>query len=215
MNRPYVTINCSMSIDGKMSYSSGNQMKISCDEDIRRMYKLRNESDAVLVGINTVLNDNPKLTVKEEYVKNPKQPIRIVLDTHCKTPVDSLVVNNAAKTFIITKNKCNKNYGDNVEIITCPLNKDDLIDIEKLLEILYKKGIKKLMVEGGGTVISSFLESGLFDDFYIYVGPIIIGGKGTPSISGKKDMDFEKIKLKLIDAKNIGPGIILHYRLII
>jgi len=88
MNMPHVIINCAMSLDGKLASQSGRQMKISCEEDIKRMYKLRNNYDAVLVGIGTVLSDDPKLTVKEKYVKNPKQPIRIVLDTYCKTPID-------------------------------------------------------------------------------------------------------------------------------
>ena len=100
MKRPYVVINCAMSSDGKIASPSGKQLRISCDEDIKRMYKLRNDSDAVLVGINTVLSDDPKLTVKEKYIENPERPIRIVLDTHCKTPVDSFVVDNTAKTLI-------------------------------------------------------------------------------------------------------------------
>src|SRR4030043_1894485 len=112
MNRPYVLINCAMSIDGKIASPTGKQMKISSDEDIKRMYNLRNKSDAVLVGIGTVLSDDPKLTVKEKYVKNPKQPIRIVLDTYCKTPFDSLVVNDAATTYIVTEKKCDKKFGD-------------------------------------------------------------------------------------------------------
>ena len=195
MKRPYVVINCAMSADGKIASPSDKQMKISCDEDIKRMYELRNECDAVLVGINTVLSDNPKLTVKEKYVKNPKQPIRIVLDTHCKTPINSLVVNNTAKTLIITGEKCSKKFGDNVEVILCDTDNNGLIDIEKLLDILSNKGINKLMVEGGGTVIWNFLKSGFVDDFYIYVGPMIIGGKDTPTISGVKGLDTENLKI--------------------
>ena len=214
MKRPHVVINCAMSVDGKIASPSGKQIRISCEEDIKRMYKLRNECDAVLVGINTILSDDPKLTVKEKYVKNPKQPIRIVLDTNCKTPVDSLVVNDAAKTLIIAGEKCDKKFGDNVEVILCDTDDDGLIDLEKLLDILYNKGINKLMVEGGGTVIWIFLKSGFVDDFYIYVGPMIIGGKDTPTISGVKGLDTENINLKLIETKAIGPGMLLHYKLI-
>lgn len=210
MKRPYVVINCAMSADGKIASQSGKQMKISCDEDIKRMYKLRNENDAVLVGINTVLSDDPKLTVKEKYVKNPKQPIRVVLDTHCKTPVDALVVNNVARTLIITGGQCSKKFGENVEVILCGKDNDGLIDLEELMDILYSKGINKLMVEGGGTVIWNFLKSGFVDDFYIYVGPMIIGGSNTPTITG----DNAKIDLKLIETKTIGPGILLHYKMI-
>jgi 2,5-diamino-6-(ribosylamino)-4(3H)-pyrimidinone 5'-phosphate reductase len=214
MNKPYVIVNCAMSADGKIASSSGKQLRISCDEDIKRMYDLRNECDAVLVGIHTVISDNPKLTVKEKYVKNPKQPIRVVLDTNCKTPVDSLVVNNVAKTFIITGKKCNKKFGNNVEIIICETYKNGLINLEELLDILYKKGIQKLMVEGGGTVIWHFLKSGFVDDFYVYVGPMIIGGNNTPTIIKSLKNNNQNITLKLVKTKAIGPGILLHYRLI-
>ena len=211
MKRPYVVINCAMSADGKIASPSGKQIRISCDQDIKRMYELRNNSDAVLVGINTILSDDPKLTVKEKYVKNPKQPIRIVLDTNCKTPVDSLVVNNVSKTIIVTGKKCNKKYGRNVEIIVCEIDDNGLINLEKLLDILSNKGINKLMVEGGGAVIWNFLNKRLVDDFFIYVGPMIIGGKKTPTIGDGKD--FKKL-LKLINTKNIGPGKLLHYKMI-
>ena len=211
MKRPYVVINCAMSADRKIASPSGKQFRISCEEDIKRMYELRNESDAVLVGINTVISDDPKLTVKEKYVKNPKQPIRIILDSNCRTPVDSLVVNDATKTLIVTANKCNKKYGNNVEIIISDTKDKGLIDLEKLLEILVNKGVKKLMVEGCGTVIWNFLEKGLVDDFFIYIGPMTIGGKNTPTID--KGKNFEKF-LKLVNTKDIGPGKLLHYKLI-
>ena len=213
MERPYVVINCAMSADGKIASPSGKQLRISCDEDIKRMYELRNECDAVLVGVNTVLSDDPKLTVKEKHVDNPKQPIRIVLDTKCKTPIGSLVVNNVSKTIIVTGKKCNKKYGSNVEIVVCEKDDDGLIHLEKLLGILYNKGIKKLMVEGGGTVIWNFLKKGFVDDFYVYVAPMVIGGKNTPRIGGGNGKNFKKL-LNLIETRNIGHGKLFHYRLI-
>jgi 2,5-diamino-6-(ribosylamino)-4(3H)-pyrimidinone 5'-phosphate reductase len=203
-----------MSVDGKIASQLGKQMRISCDEDIKRMYKLRNECDAVLVGINTILSDDPKLTVKETYVKNPKHPTRIVLDTNCKTPIDALVVNDVAKTFIVTGKPCNKKFGKNVEVILCDTDNNGFINLKKFLNILSERGIKKLMVEGGGTIIWSFLESGFVDDFFIYMGPMIIGGANTPTISGCRKTNDEIINLRLIETKIIGPGILLHFRLI-
>lgn len=211
MNRPYVLINCAMSVDGKIAHPSGKQMKISCEDDIKRMYNLRNKSDAILVGVNTVLSDNPKLTVKEKYVKKPKQPIRIVLDTFCKTPLEAEIVNDKAKTIIVVGYECNKKFKNNVEILKCKTNKENFIDLENLLDVLFKRGIKKLMVEGGSSVISNFLKEGLVDDFYIYVGSMIIGGRNTPTLI---DKECENIKLKLVKTKNIGKGVLLHYRLI-
>jgi len=211
MNRPHVIINCAMSLDGKIASQSGRQMKISCEEDIKRMYELRNDSDAVLIGIGTVLSDDPKLTVKEKYIKNPKQPIRIVLDTYCRTPIDSLVVNDTAKTLVIIGKDCNKKFLNNVELIKCKIDEKGLIDLENLIQILKDKGIKKLMVEGGSTVIGSFLKSNLVDDMFVYVAPMIIGGINTPTLV--KNID-ENINLKLVETKKIGLGILLHYRLI-
>ena len=213
MKRPYVVINCAVSSDGKIASPTGKQVRISCEKDIKRMYELRNSSDAVLVGVNTVLSDDPKLTVKEKYVKNPKQPIRIVLDTFCKTPVDFLAVNDAAETYIITGKKCDKKFGKNVKIIVCD-TKNSLIDLEKFLDIIYKKGIRKLMVEGGGTVIYNFIKQGFVDDFFVYVGVIkIVGGKTPPFISDNK-IDMKNLNLKLVGKKDIGLGKLYHYRLI-
>jgi 2,5-diamino-6-(ribosylamino)-4(3H)-pyrimidinone 5'-phosphate reductase len=211
MDRPHIIINCAMSLDGKIASKSGKQIKISCEEDIKRMYKLRHNSDAVLVGIGTVLSDDPKLTVKEKYVKNPKHPVRIVLDTNCKTPTNALVVNNTTKTLIITDKKCNKKYQNNVELIKCKSDGKGFINLENLIEILKEKGIQKLMVEGGSTVIGSFLKSNLLDDMYVYVAPMIIGGTNTPSLV--KNIN-ENINLRLVKIKKTGIGTLLHFRLI-
>jgi 2,5-diamino-6-(ribosylamino)-4(3H)-pyrimidinone 5'-phosphate reductase len=215
MNRPYVIINCAMSADGKIATPAGKQLRISNEEDIKRMYSLRNSSDAVLVGVNTVLSDNPKLTVKETYISNPKNPIRVILDTHCRTKPDALAVDNQAKTIIIKNGKCDRIYSENVEVIQCDVDYEGLIDIQKMLDILYNKGIKKLLVEGGSTVIWNFLKHGLVDDFFIYIGPIIIGGKYTPSVADGEGIDENNaISMKIVDMKRFGEGILVHYQLI-
>ena len=216
MNRPHVIVNCAMSADGKIALPSRKQLRISCDEDIKRMYRLRHESDAVLVGIDTILSDNPKLTVKEKYIDNPKQPIRIILDSSCRTPEDALAVNNVAKTIIITSKKCNKKYNDNVEIIECKTDDENQIDLNYLLELLYNLEIKSLMVEGGSTIIWNFLNKRLVDDLYLYMAPIIIGGAKTPTMAdgrGIKDID-ELISLEIIEIRRLGPGILFHFRMI-
>ena len=216
MSRPHVIVNCAMSADGKIALPTRKQLRISCDEDIERMYKLLNECDAVLVGIGTVLSDDPKLIVKEKYVKHPRQPIRVILDVHCKTPEDALVVNQAAKTLIITGEKCSKKYGDNVKIIECETDENGLIDLNVLLKLLYERGIKTLLVGGGGTVIWNFLKQKLVDDLYVYVGPMIIGGKNTPTLAdgaGISGAD-ELISLEINGMSRLGPGILIHYKMI-
>ena len=214
MNRPYVTINCAMSADGKIASPSGKQIRISCDEDIKRMYLMRNDNDAVLVGVGTILSDDPKLTVKEIYVSEVKNPIRVVLDTHCKTPESALVINKDAKTLIVTGKKCDKKFSENVEIIQCETDKDGLIKLEKLLGILLDRGIKTLMVEGGSKVIWNFLKNKLVDEMFVYIGPMIIGGKNTPTLASGEGIEKELIPLEIVDVQSIGPGILVHYKMI-
>ena len=216
MNRPHVIVNCAMSADGKIALPTRKQLRISSDEDIERMYKSRHESDAVLVGIETILSDNPKLTVKEKYVNTLNQPIRIILDSNCRTPLDALAVNDIAKTLIITSKKCSKKFNDNVEVIQCKTDEKGQIDLGSLLELLYNLEIKTLMVEGGGTVIWNFLNKRLVDDFYVYMAPIIIGGVKTPTMAnggGIKSID-ELISLEIVKVSRLGPGVLFHFKMI-
>lgn len=216
MNRPYVIINCAMSADGKIASPAGKQLRISSEEDIIRMYNLRNNCDAVLVGVETILADDPKLTVKEKYVDNPKNPIRIILDTNCRTKENALAVDNNAKTLIFTDGQCNRNYGQTVEVVQCDSDYDGLIDLEKMLSILADRGIKKLMVEGGSTVIWNFLKKGFVDDLFVYIGPIIIGGKYTPSMADGEGINSEEnpISLEIVETKKMEPGLLVHYKLV-
>ncbi len=150
MKRPYVIVNCAMSADGKIASPSGKQLRISNEEDIKRMYNLRNSCDAVLVGIGAVLSDDPKLTAKEKYVKNPKQPLRVVLDSKCRTPEDALVLNYVAKTLIVTVQGNEKQFeGDHIEVVGIKADDGMHVELESMLDLLYHRGIKKLLVEGG------------------------------------------------------------------
>ena len=213
MKKPYVIINCAISVDGKLALPTRKQIRISSEEDIVRVHKLRSECDAILVGIGTILTDNPKLTVKEKYIPNPRQPIRIVLDTYCRTPREALVVNKDAPTWIITGSRYENKYGGNVEVIPCS-TKNGYIDLHMLLKLLADRGIRKLLVEGGGTTIWSFLKERLVDDLYIYIGSIIIGGKNTPTmVDGEGFREEEMLKLELINHNRLGEGLLLHYRI--
>ena len=216
MNRPYVIVNCAMSADGKIALPTRKQLRISSDEDIERMYNLRNECDAVLVGIGAVLSDDPKLTVKEKYVRNPKQPLRVVLDSKCRTPEDALVLNDVAKTLIVTVQGNEKQFeGDHIEVVWIKADDEGHVDLENMLDLLYKRRIKKLLVEGGGTVIWKFLKKRLVDDLYTYIGPCIIGGKNTPTVAdglGIKNED-DLLSLRIVDVNRLGNGLLVHYKL--
>lgn len=215
MNRPRVIINCAMSADGKIASPTGKQMRISCDEDNQRMYHLRNECDAVLVGVGTILADDPKLTVKETYVPNPKQPLRVVLDTKGRTPPHALVLNDVAKTMIITAVGTRRTYpGSHIEVVECRTDPEGLIDVKDALHVLSKRGVRSLLVEGGGTVIWTFITNKVVDDLYLFIGSCIIGGKDTPTLAegtGIRTGDAA-IPLRIVEVKRVGTGVLIHYQ---
>jgi 2,5-diamino-6-(ribosylamino)-4(3H)-pyrimidinone 5'-phosphate reductase len=206
---PHVIINCAMSADGKIALPSRKQTRISNEEDMKRVHELRNECDAILVGIGTVLSDNPKLTVKESYVPNPKQPIRIVLDSNGRIPSDAEVLSADSHTILVVSEK-GKHDVEGAETIVCGKERADL---RTLMDILNEKGIRTLLVEGGETVIWSFLRERIADEFYIFVGSMVIGGKKSPSPAGGEGAKNEEdiITLTLKSVKNLGDGILLHY----
>ena len=215
MKRPHVIINCAMSADGKIASPTRKQMRISCDEDIKRMYQLRNKCDAVLVGIGTILADDPKLTVKEKYVTNPKQPLRIILDSKGRTPAHALALNHISKTLIITAKGKEKTYnGSHIEVASCKIDRNGLIDVKGALEILYQKGVRTLLVEGGGTIIWNFLKNKVVDDLYIFIGPCIIGGTETPTVADGEGIKSKQncIPLKIVTVKRVGLGVLIHYQ---
>ena len=216
MNRPQVIINCAMSADGKIALPDRRQLRISSDEDMERVYKLRNECDAVLAGIGAIISDDPKLTVNEKYVKNPRQPLRVVLDGRCRTPGDALVLNDVARTLIVTIQGNEKHFdGDHIKVVGIRNDDEGRVDLESMLNVLYHKGVKKLLVEGGGTVIWSFLRRGLVDDLYVYIGSCIIGGENTPTMAdgiGIKSED-DLLSLKIVDVNRLEDGILVHYKL--
>ena len=217
MNRPYIIINCAMSADGKIALPDRKQFRISSDEDIKRVYNLRNECDAVLVGIGAVLTDDPKLTVKDKYVKNPKHPLRVILDSKCRTPKGALVLDDVAKTLIVVTEGNQKQFDrPHIEVVWIKADDEGHVDLEIMLDLLYKRGIKKLLVEGGGTVIWKFLTKRLVDDLYIYIGSCIIGGENTPTVadgSGIKSED-DLLSLRMVDVNRLGNGLLVHYKLI-
>ena len=216
MNRPNIIINCAMSLDGKIASSSGRQVRISSEEDMARVYQLRNKVDAVLVGINTVINDDPKLTVKEKYVSCLNNPMRIVLDPNNKTPETALIVNDKAKTIIVVDENItiSKTYAENVTVLPFPTD-DGVFNLNQLMTRFSDLGIHSLLVEGGGTIIWNFITTHFVDDLYVYVGSLIIGGKQTPTMAMGNGFEQEQdfIQLHLVDSKQLGDGLLLHYQL--
>ncbi len=197
-----------MSADGKIGFVTRKQARISSEEDLRRVHKLRATSDAIIVGVGTVLADDPKLTVKKEYAKG-RNPIRIVLDSNGRTPEYAQILDKQAPTIIVTSSGCNKTF-PGAETVRCG---DDCINLHQLLESLKRRKIKKILIEGGEEVIWSFLSEGLVDELKIFVGSIVLGGKGGPTPAGGRGVDRieDAIPLQLVRTRKMLDGILLEY----
>jgi len=212
-SKPYVILSAATSVDGKIATRTGDS-KLSSKQDKVRLHKLRSKVDAILVGKNTVLRDNPLLTVR--YTKG-KNPIRIILDSKGSISKKSKILqtSNEIPTIIavskkITKSNFDKLHKFPVEVIIAGENS---VNIKLLLKKLLDKKIKTILVEGGGTINWEFIKHNLFDELIITLSPFLIGG--NDAISFVQGKGFEKIsnspnlRLKLI--KRLKNHLVLYY----
>lgn len=206
--KPFVLVNCAMTADGKLAGPERKQVRISSEEDMARVKNLRKRYDAILVGVGTVIADDPHLTVKNAtYEENP---VRIVLDSHGRIPPEARVLDDRAPTIIVTNNECTKDWGSNVTVIRGGSGRINLTDV---LHILAKDlGIENMIVEGGGEVIASFFREKLVDRYSVFVGGLLIGGCTSPTpADGDGWLAPEGVKLSLDSAEVLGNGALLTF----
>jgi 2,5-diamino-6-(ribosylamino)-4(3H)-pyrimidinone 5'-phosphate reductase len=209
-SRPYVILSAAMSIDGKIASRTGRS-NLSSKKDLVRVHRLRKTVDAIVVGKNTINVDNPLLTVR--YVKG-KNPIRVILDSKGSLSPKSKVIETAKKIptiLVVSENASRKTerfVSKGVQVIRCGNSR---IDLKKLLEILGKKGIKRIVVEGGGTTNWYFFKEKLVDEIAITITPYILGGTTATSLVG--GIGFAEIpkSYKLKNIEKIQNEIVLHY----
>lgn len=199
--KPYVTLKTATSIDGKIATAGGESQWITCEESRMDAHLLRHEHDAILVGVNTVLQDNPSLTTRIDG--GGKHPIRIVLDHELRTPIDAkLITDRVSPTWIFTTSKADESKiakleGEGVRIVVFS---EEAITIPRLLNYLGEQEVSSLLVEGGGTVNDSFLRSGEFQRMVVYLAPTIIGGKeAISSFAGKGISKLKDVPRLTID----------------
>lgn len=221
--RPYVHVNVAVSADGKLSTRERRQVKISGQTDFDRVDALKASCDAVMVGIGTVIADNPSLTVKSyERIEArvckgmPEHPVRIVVDSSARTPPDAKILHKGSGRRIIAVSPSAPEekiavLAQFADIIIIGREKVDLIS---LLEELGKREISSLMVEGGGTLIWGLLSDNLVDEISMFLGNIIIGGKESPSLADGtgfiRESDFPRLTLK--SAEPMDEGLLITWR---
>ncbi|MDO9325223.1 MAG: 2,5-diamino-6-(ribosylamino)-4(3H)-pyrimidinone 5'-phosphate reductase [Methanoregula sp.] len=220
--RPYVVVNVAMSADGKISTRERRQVKISGREDFVRVDRLKANSDAVMIGIGTVLADDPSLTVKAEECRTRRllrgvdeHPARIVVDSSARTPLDASILHKGAgKRIIAVSGQADpKKIAALQKNATVIIAGENEVDLVILMDALGEMGIQRVMVEGGGTLIAGLIRAGLVNEIYTFIGNMIIGGKNSPTFVDGDGfiLESEFRRLTLLETRRIESGILLHW----
>lgn len=212
--KPFVVLKAAMTLDGKIATATGQSKWITNETSRAYGYKLRDIYDGIMVGINTVIEDNPMLTARVDGGKNP---IRIVVDSSLKIDINANVVQDkSAKTIIATTDKANKDkilklQAQDVDVIVVDKDENDKVDIEKLLDILGQQNICSILVEGGATLSGSFVAKKLVDKVYFFIAPKIIGGKEAKTpVAGTGILNLqEALALKDIQIEKLEEDILI------
>jgi len=214
--RPFVTMKTAMTLDGKIASCTGDSRWISSEPSREFVHRLRNTYDAVMVGIGTVLADDPQLNTRLE-VKDRQDPIRVVIDGGLELPINSRIVQSSReqKTLVFANCSCDQmkvseleEYG--VEVIQLD-GEGPLLSLPEVLDELGKRNICSLLLEGGAELNSAMLENRLVDKVHWFIAPKIIGGKTAPGPVGGAGRELMKQALELRDGKweTIGPDCLL------
>lgn len=215
-NRPYVTVKIASTLDGRVATKSNESKWITSEGARREGHKLRHQSDAILVGVGTIISDNPLLTTRlfssEEEIHHPT---RVIVDSKLRIPLASQVIKDrTSHTFIATTIEPSfitaelKNEG--IEILTCDKSAE-FVSIRDLLRQLAQRNVMSLLIEGGPTIISSFFREGLVDRVMHFVSPTYLGGDALASI-GELNIESlaNRITLQNVEISNIGADFVIE-----
>jgi 2,5-diamino-6-(ribosylamino)-4(3H)-pyrimidinone 5'-phosphate reductase len=220
--RPYVVVNVAMSADGKISTRERRQVKISGKQDFLRVDRLKAGSDAVMVGIGTVLADDPSMTVKSDECRSRRlqrgvdeHPVRIIVDSSARIPLKASILHTGAGKRIVAVSlradpkKIAALQRDAAVIVAG----EHEVDLSLLMDRLGEMGIQRVMVEGGGTLIAGLISAGLVNEIYTFIGNMIIGGKDSPTFVDGEGFILESgfCRLTLLETHRIESGILLHW----
>lgn len=207
---PYVTLKTATSLDGKIATKEGKSKWITSEEAREDVHYFRHTHDAILVGVNTVLTDNPSLTTRQ--IGGGKNPIRIILDTHLRTPFDSNIVKDLqAETWIVTGSNVDEGkvtFFENSGVTILKMNSPTIV-IKDMLKKIASMGISSIFVEGGAEIHGSFLKEKAFQQVITYIAPKLIGGRMAPSSFGGEGITEmeDALDLEISEIKKIGNDI--------
>jgi len=214
LKRAFVSLKVASTLDGKIATGSGQSRWITSKESRRVAHRLRSYHSAVMVGIGTVLKDDPLLSVR--HVKVERQPLAVVVDRDLRIPTNSRLVKERAKELIVlTSEKSLLSYKAGiledfgVELVTVP-EADGELDLSAFLERAVDMGIYSVMVEGGSRLSWSLLKGRLIDKVYIFYAPKFIGGDGIPIFSGGVERLSDAFDVEVVGVERVGKDIFLR-----
>lgn len=205
--KPFVTLKSGITLDGKIATYASNSKWITSEQSRQDVHLLRNENMAILVGVNTVIKDNPELTAR---IPNGRNPIRVILDSTLKIPLDSKVVtDNLAETWIFTCQKYDQDKEKTLKSLgmkVFPTNGVEKVEPKDVMEILGEHLISSVLIEGGGTINASFLENKCIDKVILYFAPKLIGGRHAPTFLEGSGIEKMSDAVDLVDTSIIKIG---------
>ena len=213
--RPFIHLKWAQTIDGKIATFTGSSKWITGEKARKYAHILRKEASAVLVGVGTVLKDNPQLTVR--HIKTDKQPVRVLIDKNLKTPIDYKIFDENAKTIVFTGKNSDKekikflSEKKHIEIIKLSL-KNKKFELKDILNELYKRDIIHILVEGGKQMITQFIRENTFDKISVLIAPKIVGEEGISAV-GRLDIEDinNSIKLNKKRIKSLEEDILIEF----
>ncbi|MDW7731414.1 MAG: 2,5-diamino-6-(ribosylamino)-4(3H)-pyrimidinone 5'-phosphate reductase [Methanolobus sp.] len=224
MGRPFVFINSAMSADGKISTKERKQVRISGSMDFDRMDALRAGSDAVMVGIGTVLADDPSLTVKSEKRRAERKqagldenPIRVVIDSTARIPLDADIFKKGEgkRIIVVSRSASSEKVRQLEKLAGVIVAGEDKVDLVTAMGKLQEIGVSRLMLEGGATLNWGMLSNDLVDEIYTFVGNLVIGGNTSPTfVDGEGFAEKEILKLELMGAEAMEEGVLLKWNVL-
>jgi len=213
-NTPFVTLKVAASMDGRIATHTGHSHWITNEKSRRYVHRLRDENDAILIGIGTLLQDNPELTTRLPRKKG-RNPYRIIVDSRLRTPLYAHIFGDDAKEKLILATSCKKHsdlkvYQDRVyRLLQIPANDLGQLDLNILMKKLAKLEIMSLLIEGGSEINGSFVDAGIVDKICFFFAPLLIGGRGSIGMMGGQGIDFipEATRIKDLKIKRFGTDI--------
>ena len=215
MARPQITLKIATSLDGKIALENGQSKWITGEAARKAGRQLRATHDAIAIGANTALADNPLLTTR---IDDLPDPVRIVFDSRARLPLDSQLAQTAKSipTYLITTNDSAASRAiveQGVIILFAGTGADGYVDIDIAMDMLGHHGIKTLLIEGGGTLAASFIKRGLIDKIEWFRAPTILGAEGRPAIGALALSDMAHVyKFKRVSVTGIGDDIHERYQ---